>query len=127
MEVITFTTIIYIIATILSTILFFKVWGMCNNVAKILELKERDSEFTKVELTYLHRTNDPTFAPKLQRAIYYDLLEQSQKEDDADNWYMLSYQEWRDVCTKNNWEFPSVFANTDSLEKFVEAFTPKYR
>ncbi len=34
--------VIYIIFGILNIILFFKIWGMCNNVSKILKLMEKD-------------------------------------------------------------------------------------
>ena len=35
-----FFVLIYFVFGILSLILFFKVWGMCNNVARIRELME---------------------------------------------------------------------------------------
>lgn len=49
------TTIITLVFGILSVILFFKVWGMCNNVKEMKELLERECQPKRYH--YLHNTS----------------------------------------------------------------------
>ena len=54
-------TIIGIIWTILSIILFFKVWGMCNNVSTILDILVDNKQEKQ---TYKRRENKKGVKPK---------------------------------------------------------------
>ena len=55
-----FIAIVSLVCSILSIILFFKVWGMCNNVSAIKKRLE-SSEILPSELIFLAETNDASF------------------------------------------------------------------
>lgn len=53
----TIWTIIVLVAGILNLILFFKIWGMCNNVKTIKDLYV--SEVQKSTVTKKNKSNEP--------------------------------------------------------------------
>ena len=121
-----FIAIAYILGAILSIILFFKVWGMCNDVRYMkARVEVREEKIQKDELIYLHRTNDPTFEKMLMRAIYNDLYAQHLREEDEASWYKYTFDDWVKVCKSNNWQFPEVLAELDTIEKFNNLFLLK--
>ena len=128
MDVIVF--IISAVFSVLSIILFFKVWGMCNDVREMrLRSDEKKGAVSPEELTFLYRTNHPTFTDTLVRTIYLDLYIQYRRDNrkEADEWYQFKYGEWVKMCKNNGWEFPVQFVDVDTLDKFENVFIPKQR
>lgn len=119
-------SIAIILATVLSIILFFKVWGMCNDVRYMKkQAEERADKIRKDELIYLSRTNDPAFEKMLLRAIYNDLYAQHLREEDVASWYKYTFSYWVKECKSNNWQFPEILAELDTIEKFNAVFVSK--
>ena len=115
-----------IIGAALSIILFFKVWGMCNNVGEIKKQLRGTNAVTTDELVYLHKIGDPSFPNALKRTIYEDLLAQT-KRSLSEAWYASRFKMWRETCEANEWDFPTIFAEADTSAKFKEIFSPKSR
>ena len=122
----TILTFISVVFCILSTILFFKVWGMCNNVCQI---KDRlgAGRIHIDELIYLSKTNDPTFTTKLQKAVYDDFYRthQAQGGVDAEFNFKRHREQWIKRCEYYNWEFPEIFSDINTLNDFKAFIAPK--
>lgn len=111
-----FISLIAIICAILGIILFFKVWGMCNNVKQIHEHLTTVSKGCGLnELIYLWETKSPKFKEALSRRIYVDLTENVK-------YYTYSFEEWKKLCELFGWEFPKEFAECDTFDKFKYRF-----
>ena len=105
----------------LSIALFFKVWGMCNDVDQIA----KQIGMNKIEideLIYLAKINDPTFNTKLQKSIYDNFYKVYKYRDevDVDSEIKKLRARWEKRCEYYNWEFPEVFANVKTYNDFKE-------
>lgn len=77
----TFTAIIMIVFGILQIILFFKVWGMTNNVSKIKkELNKDDSLIIEAQLKALDGFSDEAFE-LFKKSFYISIIELYQRAD----------------------------------------------
>lgn len=73
----------YIVFSILSLILFFKVWGMTNDINKIkqrLALEDEDSDYM---LLYICGKHDVLYE-KLNRELYHELLKDILERSDEE-------------------------------------------
>lgn len=116
----------YIVGAGLSIILFFKVWGMCNDVRDLKKQLRGVDAVSATELVYLCKMGDPSFSSVLKRTIYEDLLAQT-KKGESEAWYASQFKMWKETCEANRWEFPTIFAEADTASKFWEIFSPKSR
>ena len=120
--------IVYIVFAVLSIILFFKIWRMCNDLHMLkLRSDEKRGDISMDELMFLYRTNTPAFSDTLLRMVYHDLYSQYRRDNrnEAAEWYQFKYNEWVKLCSNNGWEFPAAFVGVDTLDKFEEVFIPK--
>ncbi len=112
--------IIVVVCSVLSIILFFKVWGMCNNVDKIVnQIGNKKIEID--ELIYLSKTNDPTFNTKLHKAIYDDLYRVYKMIEvvDEDSEIDKIRAKWEARCRYYSWQYPTVFAEVKTYNDFI--------
>jgi hypothetical protein len=113
----------YIVGAILSITLFFKVWGMCNNVSAIRK-KIEANEVSSAELTLLASINDPSFEKTLTKAILNSFLSIARDKDYAE-WqevYEARYKWWVDLCQERGWKFPEMFADKKTHKEFRDYF-----
>lgn len=103
-------------AGVLQIFLFFKVWGMCNDIKSIKE-KQQDESIHVDELIYLSKTNDPSFEAKLQRAIYNSLRTAYYERDTTH--YAFTYQTWEKRCNCYNWAFPEALVALKKWNDFA--------
>lgn len=118
-----FIAIVSLVCSILSIILFFKVWGMCNNVSAIKKRLE-SSEILPSELIFLAETNDASFDKMLAKAIY-NALRNVSREFDYDDWediYKKRYKYWVELCAEQGWQFPEFFADKKTCKEFRDYF-----
>ena len=116
-----------IAGVVLNVILIVKFWMLCNDVKRRRKINV-DKECNLDELIYLSKTGDATFAMKLQKAIYIDLkrcFKSSSSDDLIDYDYNAQYKLWTKACEHYGWEFPALFKECDSHEKFM-AFLSKF-
>lgn len=74
----TFIGLLCFIWSILCLILFFKVWGMCNNVAKILKelTKPKGDSFNEVSPTNRLNIGDVVYIkPKGKESVIVDIID----------------------------------------------------
>lgn len=113
----------------LSIALFFKVWGMCNDVDQIAK-RIGMNKIGMDELIYLSMTNDPTFNAKLHKAIYDDLYQVYKMIEvvDEDSEIDKIRARWEARCRYYSWQYPTVFAEVKTYNdfiKFIFAYAPK--
>ena len=116
-----------IAGVVLNVILIVKFWMLCNDVKRMRKINV-DKECNLDELIYLSKVGDATFADKLQKAIYIDLkrcFKSSSSDDLIDYDYNAQYKLWTKACEHYGWEFPALFKECDSHEKFM-AFLSKF-
>ena len=108
-------TLVSFIAGALQILLFFKLWGACNDVQSIL------AKFNKPiyieELVLKHRIGAPDFDEKLANAIHVD-LSRCVSSGHYDNYY----KKWVGHCERYGWQMPDVFAKANTYEKYKEIF-----
>lgn len=115
--------IAYIVSAILSITLFFKVWGMCNNVSAIRK-KIETNEVSSAELILLASINDPSFEKMLAKAILNSFLSIARDKDLAERQevYEARYKYWRELCDKQGWQFPKAFEGILVYKEFRDKF-----
>ena len=121
---------ITLIAGVLQIILFFKVWGMCNDVDKINKHQAKKEEPADMDkLIFLSKTNSPSFATELTNKIYCD-FQQSRYDGyythETHAIYEKSYAKWTKRCEYYGWEFPTIFRECDTWEKFSKKYLFAY-
>ncbi len=118
-----FIAIVSLVCSILSIILFFKVWGMCNDVDAIAKTL-KSAQIPPSELIFLASVNDPTFKEKLARAIFNDLRNVSRDYDytDWEKEYAKHYKFWEELCNEQGWQFPEAFAGKKTNKEFRNYF-----
>lgn len=96
--IITFTAIVMIVFGILQIILFFKIWGMTNNVSKIKrELKKDDTFIIEAQMKALDGLHNEAF--KLYEKsfhiklieLYNKIVDEYKNEDEIDYEYRNNY------------------------------------
>lgn len=118
-----FIAIVSLVCSILTIILFFKVWGMCNNVSAIKKRLE-NSEILPSELIFLAETNDASFDKMLAKAIYNALRNVSRdfEYSDWEDGYKKRYKYWVELCSEQGWQFPEFFADKKTCKEFRDYF-----
>lgn len=118
-----FIAILSIATSVLCIILFFKVWGMCNDVDVIAKTL-KSAEIPPSELLFLASVNDPTFKDKLARAIFVDLRNISRDYEyyDWEKEYVKHYKFWEELCNEQGWQFPEAFAGKKTNKEFRVSF-----
>lgn len=118
-----FIAILSIASSVLCIILFFKVWGMCNDVDAIRKTL-KCAEIAPSELIFSASTNDPTFKEKLARAIFNDLRNVSRDCGyyDWEDVYKHRLNSWVELCKEQGWEFPEVIADKKTHKEFRDYF-----
>lgn len=120
------TVIIAVVVAILQIILFFKLWGMCNNVKKLTKQIEDNATISIDDLLHMWHTKSPDFEKKLEERIYRDLKElfatvyYPQQLPGA---YQIRREVWQQRCEAFGWEFPESLRDLPT----VEDFSAKYR
>lgn len=119
------TVIIAVVVAILQIILFFKLWGMCNNVKKLTKQIEDNATISIDDLLHMWHTKSPDFEKKLEERMYRDL-----KDTFAVYYppqipaaYEGAYERWQQRCEAFGWEFPESLRDLPT----VEDFSAKYR
>lgn len=118
-----FIAIVSLVCSILSIILFFKVWGMCNNIAAMRKLSEQ-TEIKSSELVFLSITNDPEFEKTLARAIFnsFRFITRDFEVSEWNKTYEARYKYWRELCKKQGWQFPKAFEGILVYREFRDKF-----
>ena len=115
-----------LVAAILHVALFFKVWAMCDDIARIDKRQASQVISTTMdELIYLCRTHDPDFNRALVRSVYKDLAcadIQSWGKDAIEQEYANRLEVWHKCCEHYGWAFPELFSEYDTYKKFREHF-----
>ena len=119
-----FIAVISVICSLLTIILFFKVWGMCNDVDAIRE-KFVYPTITISELRFLDSIKDPSFDKMLARAIFDDLRNVF-REVDYSEWgimYDKHYKKWNELCASQGWQFPEFLTDKKTYKEFRDFFS----
>lgn len=116
--------IVSLVCSILTILLFFKVWCMCNDVEAIKK-KYVDTKILPSELIFLHSTNDPSFDKMLARAIYNDLCSVFRDygyTDEREEAFPKRHQYWVELCAEQGWQFPELLADKKTYKEFRDFF-----
>lgn len=118
-----FIAILSVASSVLCIILFFKVWGMCNDVDAIRKTL-KCGEIQPSELIFSASVNDPTFKEKLARAIFNDLRNVSRDYEhfEWEEKYAKRYKFWEELCKEQGWQFPEVFSGKKTNKEFRRIF-----
>lgn len=117
-------TLISVVAGVLQIILFFKVWGMCNDVADMKEDTLRQ-QTTLTSLIFLHKTKNPAFEQELVKRIYDDMVwidEYYSSDEYKSRAYDKCYAMWESRCEYYKWEFPESLQAHKTWDSFVRAY-----
>lgn len=117
-------TLVSLVAGVLQIILFFKVWGMCNNVASMNEDALR-KHTTLTTLIFLHNTKNPAFEQELIKRIYDDMvyIDSAYSSDgDKSRAYDKFYATWENRCEYYKWEFPESLRVHKTWDSFVRSY-----
>ncbi len=98
----------------LQILLFFKLWGACNDVQSILA--KFNNPISIQELVLKHSIGAPDFNEKLSNAIYVDLRRYGSIN------YDIGYKKWVRYCGHYGWQMPDVFVKANTYEKYKEIF-----
>jgi hypothetical protein len=112
-----------VLGSILSIILFFKIWGMCNNVSAIRKKMEAE-EFSCSEIIFRSSINDPSFDKVLAKAIF-NSFRSIYRDYDVYEWqtvYEERYRLWSELCQEYGWQFPNIFADMKLYQDFRNYF-----
>ena len=112
--------VILFVWSILCIILFFKVWGMCNDVSSILEiLMKKESDEVQELAPTKQRVSTPSPTPKKKQVIAANPLKKENKTDEDNQDNMMAF---------NN-DCLALFRQCESKEEFensVDEIISKY-
>lgn len=108
--------IVMLVFGILQIILFFKVWGMTNNVKRISNQLFKSNDILKE----IHK-NNPNIGNILFDAVYADFHEVYMK-DWGDHGYKSVKEKYKPLYQKVSIEFPKVFENINNDKDMTDTF-----
>lgn len=121
-------TLVSVIASVLQIVLFFKVWGMCNNITTINMRLHAADKITMNDLIKVSKINKSLFEENLYYAIHKDFASINYSDIDIDksNKYKDTYTKWEKRCSHYGWQMPVELSQCDTWNKFCTKYLFSY-